>query len=166
MNEAIFWDIMLNTKQGSKGDPDIQQDLISAKLKQHTPEQIIEFDNIFRALLNIAYDWKLWAAAYIINGGCSDDCFLDFRGWLIAQGEKVYLKAIRDPDTLVELDYLQADMDYEGYSYLAFTAYEHLTGDEMPLDPALVHPSEPHGEEWDEDDLETLLPRLSQKFAW
>ncbi|MBB6566504.1 hypothetical protein HNR71_002141 [Kribbella sandramycini] len=33
-----------------------------------------------------SYNWRLWHAAYLINGGCSDDGFEYFRGWLIAQG--------------------------------------------------------------------------------
>jgi hypothetical protein len=28
----------------------------------------------------------MWVAAYLMNGGCSDDGFDYFRGWLIAQG--------------------------------------------------------------------------------
>lgn len=34
------------------------------------------------------YRRDLWAAAYIIGGGCSDDSFIDFRAGLIAQGHE------------------------------------------------------------------------------
>jgi hypothetical protein len=33
-----------------------------------------------------AHRWDLWAAAYVINGGASDDGFEYFLGWLMAQG--------------------------------------------------------------------------------
>ena len=36
-----------------------------------------------------SYRWDLWGAAYLANGGCSDDGFDYFRGWLIGQGRKV-----------------------------------------------------------------------------
>ena len=34
----------------------------------------------------VLYRWDMWAAAYLIGGGCSDDGFIDFRAGLIAQG--------------------------------------------------------------------------------
>ena len=166
MNEATFWTIMLETNKESGGEPPIQQELIEKKLNGLSPDEIIEFDNIYRELINKAYDWKLWAAAYIVNGGCSDDCFMDFRGWLIGQGEEIYTKALIDPDSLGDLDNLEEDMEWEGYGYLAFTVYERKTGKEMPINSEISHPSEPKGEEWDEDELEKLLPKLSQKHAW
>ena len=166
MNEETFWKIILETNKESGGEPSIQQQLIEKKLNELSPDEIIEFDNIYRELTNKAYDWKLWAAAYIVNGGCSDDCFMDFRGWLIGQGKEVYTKALSDPDSLAELDNLEEDMEWEGYGYLAFTVYERKTGKEMPINQGIMHPSEPKGEEWDEDELEKLLPKLSQKHAW
>ena len=48
-----------------------------------------------------AYRQELWGAAYLINGGCSDDGFVYFLGWLIAQGRDVYQAALPDPDSLV-----------------------------------------------------------------
>ncbi|EKC76209.1 hypothetical protein LEA_04821 [human gut metagenome] len=36
--------------------------------------------------------------------GCSDDGFIDFRAWLIAQGKEVYMNALRDPDTLADIE--------------------------------------------------------------
>ena len=39
-----------------------------------------------------------------MKNGCSDDSFLDFRAWLIAQGKETYLEALRDPDTLSQFN--------------------------------------------------------------
>ena len=166
MNKDLFWKLMLETNKSSAGEPHVQQELIEQKLGQLPADEIIEFNNIFQELINQAYDWTLWAAAYIVNGGCSDDCFMDFRGWLIGQGEEIYTKALANPDSLSELDHLEEDMEWEGYGYLAFTVYEKKTGNEMPENPALSHRSEPSGEEWDEDELDKLLPKLSEKHAW
>ncbi|MFK8101991.1 MAG: DUF4240 domain-containing protein [Saprospiraceae bacterium] len=164
MKEAFFWALMSETQQASGNDPSVQQGLLERELIELTLDEIIAFDSILRKLTNKAYHWKLWAAAYLINGGCSDDCFMDFRGWLVAQGEAIYTQALNDPDSLSELDYLEEDMDWEGYSYLAFTVYERRTGGEMPINEALIHPATPVGKDWEEDDLASLLPRLSQKY--
>lgn len=164
MNQETFWQIMLETNKKSGGEPSIQQELIEKKLNELSPSEIIEFDNIYRSFVNTAYDWKLWAAAYIVNGGCSDDSFMDFRGWLIGQGEEIYTKALSKPDSLSELDNLEEDMDWEGYGYLAFTVYEKKTGKEMPINSENNQLPEPRGEEWDEDELDNLLPKLSEKY--
>ena len=165
MNKEEFWEIMLDTNQESGGDPSIQQELIESRLNKLSPEEIIKFDNVFGKLFTDAYDWKLWAAAYIMNGGCSDDCFIDFRGWLIGQGKEVYLKALSDPDSLSELEKINEDIEWEGYNYLADTVYEEKTDDEMPMTSKANHPSEPKGKKWDENELETLLPKLSKKYS-
>jgi hypothetical protein len=166
MNKETFWKIMLETSKDSGFEPQIQQELLQKRLTELSPDEIIEFDNLYRQFINNAYDWKLWAAAYIINGGCSDDSFMDFRGWLIGQGEEIYTKALADPDSLSELENLEADMDWEGYGYLAATVYEMKTGKEMPISPETSHPSEPKGEQWDEEELESLLPKLCKKHGW
>ena len=115
MDKEIFWKIMLETNKKGGGDPTIQQEIIENNLNELSPEEIIEFDNINRELINNAYDWNLWGAAYVINGGCSDDSFMDFRGWLIGQGKEVYFKALSNLDSLSELENLEEDMEWEGY---------------------------------------------------
>src|SRR5207249_5020548 len=37
---------------------------------------------------------------YLINGGCSDDGFEYFRGWVILRGRKAYEAAMKNPDSL------------------------------------------------------------------
>ena len=41
--------------------------------------------------------------AYIIGGGCSDDGFWDFRSWLAVRGKRVYLVALRNPESLARV---------------------------------------------------------------
>jgi hypothetical protein len=53
------------------------------------PSDIVKFDNTFTALLAASYDYKLWGASFVINGGCSDDCFDYFRQYLIGHGKKI-----------------------------------------------------------------------------
>ena len=50
-----------------------------------------------------SYRSSLWAAAYVINAGCSDDGFGYFRGWLMFQGRETFGQAVADPDSLADL---------------------------------------------------------------
>jgi hypothetical protein len=49
-----------------------------------------------------SYRWDLWGAAYLINGGCSDDGFDYFRGWLLSQGRAIWQATLADPDSLAD----------------------------------------------------------------
>jgi hypothetical protein len=53
-------------------------------------EEIVAAQQVLWDLMAESYTNPLWAAAYVINGGCSDDGFDYFRGWLIAQGREVF----------------------------------------------------------------------------
>ena len=81
MESEKFWEIIEVTKSESSGDYEKQQSLLERELLELTAKEVLEFDNKFRTLRGEIYTWDFWAAAYIINGGCSDDCFSDFRGW-------------------------------------------------------------------------------------
>jgi hypothetical protein len=48
--------------------------------------------------MNRAYPWDLWGAAFVINGGCSDDGCERFRARLIMQGRDVFERALDDPE--------------------------------------------------------------------
>ncbi|MFH8391757.1 DUF4240 domain-containing protein [Streptomyces sp. NPDC018036] len=72
----------------------------------------------------------LWAAAYFINGGCSEDGFDHFRGWLIAGGREAFERVVADPDALAQLPIVQASaadgVDLEGEDMLGIAWNAHL----------------------------------------
>ena len=74
---------------------------LETSLAARAAQEIIEFDRIFMTLYCESYSWNLWGAAYVINGGCSDDGFDYFRAWLIAMGRSVFERAVRDRDAEV-----------------------------------------------------------------
>ena len=88
---------------------------LRARLAVVAPAEIVEFGTIFNEYSSRAYTWDLWAAAYLIGGGCSDDGFLDFRGWLISKGEKAYESALKDPQSLARVVKDDEDCQYEGF---------------------------------------------------
>jgi hypothetical protein len=168
MTGDAFWDIIaLSKTQVAEGvDPfcERQAAALETVLSRLVPSEIIDFDRIFRDCMEAANDWHLWGAAYIINGGCSDDGFAYFRGWLIAQGRDVYALALQDPDALVDFVDGERD-DYEGESmlYAAGQAYEATTGSEMPY--VVVTGGDTRGVQWTEEELDQMLPRLTLLYG-
>lgn len=114
------------------------------------------------ALEDRAYDADVWAAAFLLQGGCSDDCFMDFRASLILEGREVFEAALADADSLADLPRPDqvGRLYHENYSY-TFQRYpsplKSTSG--PPFDAAW----DPTGAPWQEPDLPDRLPRLYQR---
>ncbi len=165
MSDELFWKLINLTYNKSKGDFETQQQVLNQELSKLRPIEIIHFDNKFRKLRGDAYTWNLWAAIFIINGGCSDDSFMDFRGWVIAQGKEFYYRTVSDPGSLIDVDAERIEVDWEGMGYIPAAVFKEITGVEIPS--VQIENVEIIGEEWDEDndDLKTRYPLLWAKYA-
>jgi predicted DNA-binding WGR domain protein len=95
-----FWRLIELSRKGSGGDVYAQLDNLRERLRKLPEAELRSFDQVLWGLMDDSYRADLWGAAYIINGGCSDDGFDYFRGWLILQGEKTFTEALKDPDSL------------------------------------------------------------------
>lgn len=164
LDDNQFWQLIATSKSLSNGDYEDQQQQLGSLLQELPAIDIIFFDNRFRAYQNQAYTWELWGAAYIIHGGCSDDCFSDFRGWLIGQGKETFFAALKDTGSLVALDRKVNKENWEGLSYVAMTAYERKTGISMAFGAVGVF-TEPAGDDWDEDDLVERFPGIWKRWG-
>ncbi|MBC8873812.1 MAG: DUF4240 domain-containing protein [Planctomycetes bacterium] len=163
MNRDDFWKLVEGA--GSGREPDEQAESIQADLTNRSAEDIVAFERHMAEFQAVSYTWKLWGAAYLINGGCSDDGFDYFRGWLIAQGRSAFEKALADPDSLADLPELEEDVECEGILYVAMSAYEAATGSEIPQVPINLPDL---GEGWDFDDdaeMKQRYPKLFAKFC-
>jgi hypothetical protein len=175
-----FWAIVAAARadvDDTVADADEVAEALVDQLSGLTPAQIIEFELALDEVMVPSYRWDLWAAAYLMNGGCSDDCFDYFRGWLVAQGRVVWDAALANPDSLADIVTLETeDESFDGEDVLgaASDAYEQVTGDEEGFWSALERAREaapqadagtdPVGEEFDfddEDEMRSRLPRLS-----
>jgi hypothetical protein len=170
MDGSEFWAIVESSKAESDGTFDGHAESLTEKLSELEPAQIAAFDRVFSTLKFKAYTWDLWGAAYVIHGGCSDDGFADFRSWLISMGRSVYERALSDPDGLADVELGpdgEEDASFEEFAYIAAQVYEDKTGNELPHDADVIHPAEPSGEAWeeDEDELAERYPKLSAKFG-
>lgn len=130
---------------------------------------LLEFHSLFNRLMDDAYSWDLWGAAYLINGGCSDDGFAYFRSWLISRGGVTYEAAVRDADSLADIvDVPRDEYEFEDLWGLALEIYKERTSVEPPSIEQGIR-VEPEGRRWDFNDDEQVsrrLPRLAELYRW
>jgi len=124
LSKEQFWEIIDYARETAGGWKDMLEPLVDTLSQLDTPN-IIRWKQIFDEYQNLAYKEKLWAAATFMNGGCSDDGFMDFRGWLTAQGKDVFLKALENPDTLAQLEAVQKlAAESHGLKYMPDKGFE------------------------------------------
>lgn len=164
MDEVLFWTLVEAAKAETTPALSNQPEILQRRLEALPPREIVEFDRLFTRLIDDAYTWDLWAAAYIIEGGCSDDGFRDFRAGLIGLGRDVYYAALADPSTLVRQPTRGVDFSQEEMLYAAAQAYEAVAGHEMP-EHELPRREEPLGEPWEAARVADKYPDLAAKFG-
>jgi hypothetical protein len=151
-----------------KGDVDeaVAKKLVEA-LAQTDIATIVAFDRFVRDRMAEAYRWDLWAVAYIMNGGCSDDGFDYFLGWLVGQGRERFSAALRYPE-LAAAGYGADDEPFSNEDMLAvgWAAYRKLTGATHVNHFYLVYirptPRRLIGEPFDEDTVYRDHPALAR----
>ena len=163
MELARFWQIIDAAHKESQGSMDAACDSIRRAVSALSADEARAFSAHFDARMDEAYTWPLWGAAYVLRGGCSDDGFTDFRSVLISQGRAVFEAALADPESLAGLKIPDEDWDYEGFQYAVSDGVESACGESPPR--ANPYPEEPSGEEWDEDEVESLFPKLAARAA-
>lgn len=170
ITEDFFWELLATAKNIGE-DPDEQLEWLISHLSKKSVKDIVMFDYIFNKNYYKSYTSNLWAAAYIIMGGCSDNSFDYFRAWLLFLGKDYYEKIINNPEEIVpHLKILEEEEDVpelEDLLSVASMAYEEKTGfdDEQYFNlynqlsnDTYVQPEMEF--DWDEDDEKIL----SEKF--
>jgi len=186
MDKNEFWELIQKSYKEANWESDKQMEILINELSEYSQEDILKFGKIYDIYAKESYKSKLWAAAYVMNGGCSDDCFDYFRGWLISRGKEPYLNALINPDSIIDLDMAYDDDYFENEQMLsvALRAFNEKIGtddynvyyqriDEFELDSdeilAIVDEisfGEDIDTDWDEDgeSLKNLVPKLYEKY--
>ncbi len=169
MTEEQFWTIIENSNRGRN---------LKECLTPLSEEELFGFRYWWIHFRHISYKQELWAVAYVVLGGCSDDGFDYFRFWLIVQGQKVFYNALENADTLCdvfsELEDPEGD-DYpeqEDLNYAVQKVLEERTGDEdffytveeNYLLPQYTHKIELEWEEDNEESIRKVCPRTFDKW--
>lgn len=172
MTHDKFWKIIDTACRSDPSSAEEWDQRLIQELVQLPADEIIAWNHIFDHLAAHAYRTDLWAAAYFINGGASDDGFYYFRCWLIGMGKAIYEDAILNPDSLAHVAtprWLAQGIDAEAEIYAAaHKAWMQVTGQPDTADyPARNQSAELIGKEWDFDDAEQMrqyLPKLSALY--
>jgi len=166
-----FWNIIAKAKDTI--NPEEVIEIVKKELEKLSPEEIVSYQNHFDILHDKANFWNLWGAIYLINGGCGDDSFIDFRYSLISRGREIYENAIKNPESLVDLKLNDDENERfdelfnESFGYIASEVYEEKTDEEI-YDYRENNPygsDEDMGEDWDFDDKDECLKRLPKLTA-
>jgi hypothetical protein len=138
MDIDTSWDVIEAARAGAAEAGELLDEVLVRQLADRPRQEILEYAERFDELHDALYRWDVWAAAYLIGGGCSDDSFIDFRAGVIALGREWYQRVATDPDNLAaHPDVIQAAnvrdrsevLFYEDVNYAASGAFERITGD-------------------------------------
>ena len=164
MDAGSFWRLTSETREEAGNDTGRQSELLEERLSELPAKDIVDFQRIRHRLDEQAYTWDLWGAAYVIEDGCSDDCFRDFRSYLISLGGEAYETALRDPDALAPVVEDAETGDWENADSVAGDAYESAVGEDIPAEDSDLS-GDPRGEPWDDEDQDALVQRYPQLVA-
>ena len=167
LSEEQFWTIIDNSDKGKN---------LERELLKLSDAELFTFKYLWGHFHAKSYNQALWAVAYTVMGGCSDDWFDYFRFWLVSRGKDVFTAAMQDHDSLAdEFDKL-ADGEtpaWEEISYVADKVFKKRFGKEMDDSDVDVEIDEkellwPEIEfEWkesDEESIKKICPRTFDKW--
>ncbi|MFD7693011.1 DUF4240 domain-containing protein [Streptomyces sp. NPDC059805] len=135
MDISEFWTVIEAARSAAAPDGSFADALVD-ELASRTEGDILRYQERFDEVHDAVYRWDVWAAAYLIGGGCSDDSFMDFRAGLIALGRDWYERVAACPDSLAEHPAVIAAVGahddhvlfYEDVNYAASGAFRRVTG--------------------------------------
>lgn len=157
MTEDLFWQIV-----GEGGeDLDSRLETLPERLAAYAPKEIKMFGQRLLDASAAAYRADVWALAYLLMGGCSDDAFDYFRDWLILQGRDVYEAVLADPDAFDPATLTGAPL-VEGLMEAVVQAHELRAGKDLPR---LRQPKLKIKGKLDEAAFAAMLPRVAEKTA-
>jgi hypothetical protein len=168
MDWKPFWKMI---EDAFRPDPIDHFEALKSRLGSLKWFEVIEFQARFDEAVAGANTLALWGAAHLINGGCSDDGFHDFRVWLVGRGRHAYEAALKSPDSLADI--LDGDpVDGFGLDAAAIRVYESQTGmsdfyERLEREEAAALPPPPEGEDFDFEDpaeLQKRYPRLCHLY--
>lgn len=162
MDEGDFWALVEQAKSAAGNQVESRPSALEHLLTGLGLDAIQAFQRRYDVELLRANQWRLWGAAYIMNGGCSDDGFRYFRDWLISEGKTSFNAALKDPDSLAVFPPGRL-FELEAYEYAAQRAGEQFGRGKLERD-AQMAAAAPEGKAWNESELSTLFPQLAAAF--
>jgi hypothetical protein len=163
-----FWRLVEQARAGAKTCCEVVTNA-TALLSSRPAAEIVATHQALWRLMDASYLQPLWAAAYLIRGGCSDDSFDYFRAYLLTCGRSAFEAAVHDPDSLAGLalppDPYGDVASCEDMLSIAWDAHLAVTGEDLPDEAWERRERLPLDPAWnfdfdDEPEMRRRLPRL------
>jgi hypothetical protein len=163
-----FWDLIERSRAGAADGEAQAARLIELLAGELSEDEIVAFDAFVKERIRDAFRADLWAVAYIMNGGCSDDGFDYFIGWLICKGRAHYEAALANPEDAAKgVSSDDGPFENEAVYYAPSRAWAAKVG--KPSDDyhaiAPTVPRSLQGELFDEDTVYDDHPTLAKRFG-
>ena len=162
LTEERFWEIIENSNKGQE---------LAKELSKLSEDEIFGYKYWWIHFHRQSYNQALWAVAYVVLGGCSDDGFDYFRFWLLSRGKSVFMKAIQEADSLCnefdnltddeypeweDLDYVPKEVFEKNFNKDYYKAEENIDYGDISL-PEIIF-------EWNEDDEDSIRKVCPKTF--
>jgi len=163
VDEAAVWRILADANADAESAEEARAGLIS-RLESLSATGIRSFASHYAKTMKRLYHWNVWALAYAARGGCGDDSFRDFRGWMILRGDPALVDlAIASPERAARHVPRDPDIPEGGLDSAIEAAYLARTG-RLPKAIA-TDLAKPRGKAWEEDEIEEVYPELVAHYV-
>lgn len=163
VDETAFWRILADTNANAESPEEARARLIP-RLESLNAAGIRKFHSLYARTMKRLYHWNVWALAYAARGGCGDDSFRDFRGWMILRGDPALVDlAIASPERAARHVPRDPDIPEGGLDSAIESAYLARTG-RLPRAIA-TDLAKPKGKAWEEDEIGKYYPELIAYYA-
>src|SRR5262249_3624297 len=102
MDIGRFWQIVDAARLRAGADTGARVEAVRAGLSGLPATELESFQRHYDEQIRRSYHWDLWGAAFVMNGGCSDDGFRYFRDWLVSEGRATFEAALENPESLAD----------------------------------------------------------------
>ncbi|PJI86048.1 uncharacterized protein DUF4240 [Yoonia maricola] len=158
MSEELFWEIIARAQRESESETALK---IEDHLVTYSGKAIRDAGKMLQSCLAAAHREDIWALAYLVCDGCSDDAFEDFRCWMVLRGQAMFEDIIKAPDLFDPKRADGASFAAAGSVMSAFeNAYLSRTGKPLILPKGKRPLLKP-----DQEKFVDLLPTLSAKLG-
>ncbi len=161
MTEDVFWEMIAKSKTDATSVAE-QIENLTTELENFSAPQIKRFQKMVEDKLMELNHWDVWALAFLAQDGCSDDAFLDFRAWLILQGQEIFRTSLNNIREVINSVPPGTKTEAGALLGVAAVAYEARSGEPLPFPKRKISPV--RGNPWQEEELAVRYPEIFSHY--
>ena len=161
MDEALFWSILRDSWESSSLTAE-RTIALGERLRRYNTTAIRKFASLYKRSIKKLNDYRAWDFVYIMEGGCGDDSFLDFKDTIVFLGRPELIEMILErPVEAAELLSTIPNVDLkEEYGLSNVIDFACLARCGRTIEWA--GQGEPRGKMLEEEEIYARYPELSQ----